>query len=98
MEIRALGLREWEVVGQVLGHRRRESPTFLLGPHPPGSTRPPPQSCVLEKTIWGPGLSGLTLTKCVCVWGGVSKGPGKGSRVGSVGGGALARGHRDPMK
>lgn len=98
MEIRALGLREWEVVGQVLGHRRRESPTFLLGPHPPGFTRPPSQSCVLEKTVWGPGLSGLTLTKRGDGGGVVSKGPGKDSRVGSVGGGALARGHRDPMK
>lgn len=29
---------------------------------------------------------------------GIGKGPGKDSRVGSVGGGALARGHRDPMK
>lgn len=60
MEIRALGLREWEVVGQVLGHRGKEShllvwPTFP-GVHTASSSIPCPGEDWLDTHKMGAGV------------------------------------------
>lgn len=57
MEIRALGLREWEVVGQVLGHRGKESyllawPTFPRVHTASSSILCPGEVCMGPRVVW----------------------------------------------